>query len=149
MSCSSPNVKQAGSSSPIQSAIEPADYTSVATGDNSVTGLSCDVSVAVGDVVYANGATLFPAIATSYLTSLVVGIVTSKSGATVCDIVLTGPTNALSGLDTSKKYFLSETTAGSLQTTPPTGSGAYVIQVGKPISTTIFTIQIQRIVKRV
>jgi hypothetical protein len=78
-----------------------------------------------------------------------VGIVTTKSGATTCDIVLTGPTNVLSGLDTSKKYFLSETTAGEMQTTPPTGSGAYVIQVGKPLSTTIFTIQIQRIVKRV
>lgn len=149
MSCKSTNVKQAGSSSPIQSAIEPADYSSVATGDNIVFNLTCDSSVAVGDVVYVNGTTLFPAIATSYQTSLVVGIVTSKTGSSTCDIATTGPTNALSGLDTSKKYFLSETTAGALQTTPPTLSGSYVIQVGKPIATTIFTIQIQRIVKRI
>lgn len=149
MSCKSTNVKQAGSSSPIQSAIDPADYSSVALGDNTVSNLSCDASVAIGDVVYVNGSTLEKASALSYLTSLVVGIVISKSGATTCDIVTSGPTNALSGLDTSKKYFLSETTAGALQTTPPTLSGSYVVQLGKPIATTIFTIQIQRIVKRV
>lgn len=148
MSCKSTNVKQAGSSSPIQSAVQPADYSSVALGDNTATGLACDSSVAVGDIVYVNGSTLFPAIASSYQTSLVVGIVISKDGANLCDIATTGPVNVLSGLDTSKKYFLSETTAGALQTVPPTGAGSYVIQIGKPIGTTVFTMQIQRIVKR-
>lgn len=148
MSCKSTNVKQAGSSSPIQSAIDPADYSAVALGDNTVTNLTCDSSVSVGDVVYVNGSTLEKASALTYQPSLAVGIVIAKSGATTCDIVTSGPTNALSGLDTSKKYFLSETTPGALQTTPPTTSGAYVVQIGKPIATTIFTIQIQRIVKR-
>ena len=148
MSCKSTNVKQAGSSSPIQAAIQPADYSSVASGDNTVSNLSCDSSVAVGDVVYVNGSTVEKASALNYQQSLAVGIVVNKPGATTCDIATTGPVNVLSGLDTSKKYFLSETTPGALQTTPPTTSGAYVVQIGKPIANTIFTIQIQRIVKR-
>jgi len=149
MSCKSTNVKQAGSSSPIQSAIQPADYTSTALGDNTATGLSCDSGVQVGDVVYVNGSTIQKASALTYQSSLAVGIVVNKSGATTCDIATTGPISVLSGLDTSKKYFISETTAGALQTTPPTLSGSYVIQIGKPLGTTIFTIQIVRIVKRI
>lgn len=150
MSCSSTNVKQSGSSSPLQSAISPADYSSSVTaeGDNVVSNLTCNSAIIVGDVVYVNGTSVEKASALTYQSSLAVGIVTNKSGATTCDITTTGPINVLSGLNTSKKYFISETTPGTLQTTPPTLSGAYVIQIGKPISTTIFTIQIVRIVKR-
>lgn len=129
-----------------------ADYTGLTPpGDNVKQSVACDASVAVGDVVRMNGTTAVKALATSFLGSSVVGIVSSKPTSTTCDITVCGPLNltAFGTLDVTKQYFLSDSTSGGLTTTPPSASGTYVIRIGNPINTTTIAIHIERVVKRV
>lgn len=149
--CNEKDVSYRGPSHPQQIAYTDtiADYTVASTGDNVKQNITCDASVAVGDVVRMNGATAVKAIATSFLGSSVVGIVTSKPTGTTCDITVCGPiTSILTGLDVTKQYFLSDSTAGALVTTPPTTSGNYVIRLGNAINSTTFAIHLERVVKR-
>lgn len=145
MSCKSTNVKQAGSSNPIQDAINPADYSGGggSDGDNTIESITCDSSVAVGDVVYADSSgTIRSANAISISTSRVVGICTAKDTSTSCNVQTTGYTSTIfSGLIANTNYFL-DTVSGQLTSTPPTGSNQVVIHIGRALNNTRLFIQI-------
>ena len=135
--------KTAGANNPINDAIQPADYTNVATGDNTLQSVACSGSVSVGDVVYIDSSgTMQPANAGSVNTSRVVGICVAKSSSTVCDVQTTGATTAvLSGLVANNNYFL-DTASGQLTTTAPLASNNVVIHVGRSIDANRIFIQI-------
>ena len=121
----SDNVQKRGSSNPIQSKIVENNHGSGggSTGDNTIENMTCDSTVAVGDVVRMNGTTAVRAQADSFLNSKAIGICVSKSAATTCNVQVTGFTDDIFvGLTTNSIYFLSDSTPGALTTTPPTAS---------------------------
>ena len=77
------------------------------------------------------------AIADSLANSNMIGICESKSSINVCDIRVLGTTGALySSLDTTKEYYLSDSTPGQITTTIPSASGHVVLKIGQPFSST-------------
>ena len=141
----SDSVQKRGSSNPIQSKIVENDHGSGggSSGDNTIEGITCDSTVAVGNIVRLNGTTIVNALANNFTNSKVLGICTSKSDATTCNVQVTGFTDDIfAGLASNSIYFLSDVTPGGLTTTPPTASGSVVQQIGRPRSTTSLVIQI-------
>lgn len=98
----------------------------------------CDSSVYVGACVRMTGAGLaVNAVADSLENSMVIGIVDSKTTATECIIRVANVTlDVFTGLDVSKEYYLSDTVAGGIQTTPPTATGHILLRIGQPFSET-------------
>lgn len=146
------NSQKPGANNPLQSAIIVNDHgtPSSVSGDNTIPGLTCDASVAVGSVVRINGTSAENAQADSFVNSKAIGICVSKSDATTCDVQVTGFTGSiLAGLATNTNYFLSDTTPGALTSTPPTTSGSYVIKIGVAYATTRLVLNIERVVKRI
>lgn len=138
-------IQKRGSSNPIQSKIVENNHGSsgASTGDNTIQDITCDASVAVGDWVRLSGTTIVKAQANNVTNSKVIGVCTSKADPTTCNVQVTGFTeNILPGLATNTIYFLSDTTAGAITSTPPTASGAVVIQVGKPLDNDTMIINI-------
>ncbi len=132
------NVQKRGTSNPIQSKIVENDHGGGggSTGDNTIENMTCDASVAVGNVVRMNGTTVINALADSFTNAKVIGICVSKSNATTCNVQVTGFTdNIFGGLSTNTLYFLSDSTPGGITTTPPSAAGTIVQLVGKPQST--------------
>lgn len=150
MSC----VQKKGTDHPQNTTAYPntvADYSSGggSTGDNTIESVTCDASVAVGDVVRMNGGTAVKAQADSITNANAIGICVSKASASVCNIQVCGFTDAIfSGLSINTPYFLSATTAGALTTTAPTASGHVVYFFGKAYTATRFVIEKNSIVKR-
>lgn len=139
------NVQKRGSSNPIQSKIVENDHGGGggSTGDNTIEDITCDASVAVGNLVRMNGSTVVNALADSFTNSKVIGVCVSKSNATTCNVQVTGYTdNIFAGLATNSIYFLSDSTPGGITTVPPTASGSVIQQIGKPQSTTSMVINI-------
>lgn len=139
------NVQKPGSSNPIQSTIVVNDHGTGdgSTGDNTITGVTCDSTVAVGNFVRMNGATAVNALADNATNSKVIGICTAKASSTECSIQVCGFTDGiLSGLTPSQNYFLSETTPGGITTTPPSGTGEIIIHLGRAYTATRFVLQI-------
>lgn len=150
MSGCSDSVKQAGASNPLQSKINPADYSSPAIGDNVLQSVSCDASVAIGDIVRLSGTTIIRAQADNFANSKAIGVCVAKSDPTTCDVQITGFTGStMSGLTSETTYFLSDSSAGQLTSVPPTTSGSYVIKMGVAYTGTRLILQIERIVKRI
>jgi hypothetical protein len=151
--CNEKDLSQRGPGHPQQQSYADtvADYSGLTPpGDNVKLTVNCDATVAVGDVVRMDGSTAVKAIATSFLASNVVGIVTSKASSTSCNITVCGPINgAIGSLDTTRQYFLSDSTPGQLVTTPPTNSGSYVIRIGNAINSTTLVLNLERVVRRV
>ena len=117
--------------------------------DNILFDQACNTNVAIGDIVRIDSGTVEKAQGNTYDNSLVLGICVDKPDTDVCDVMITGPTeDTFTGLDAGKLYYLSATVAGELVDTPPTGSGEYVIRLGKAYSTTGLIIQIERVAKR-
>lgn len=146
------NVQKRGTSNPIQSKIVENDHGSGggSTGDNTIENATCDATVTVGSVVRFNGVSFVNALANNFGNSKVIGICTSKSDATTCNVQVTGFTSSIfAGLTSGASYFLSETTPGGITSTPPSGSGEYVIKIGTGFEANKLVIQIERIVKRV
>jgi hypothetical protein len=145
------NSQKPGANNPIQSAIIVNDHgtPSAVSGDNTIPSLTCDASVAVGNIVRINGSTIVNAQADSFVNSKAIGICVAKSDATTCDVQVTGFTSAiLAGLTTNTNYFLSDATPGALTLTAPSASGSYVIKIGTAYTTTRIILQLERIVKR-
>ena len=136
------NVQKRGSSNPIQSKIVENDHGGGgSSGDNTIENIACVASVAVGNVVRLSGTTVINALADSFTNSKAIGICVSKSSSTVCNVQVTGFTaDIFGGLSANTLYFLSDSTPGSITTTPPTASGAVVLQVGTPKSATSIVI---------
>jgi len=105
--------------------------------------VSCDTTVAVGDVVKSNGIKCLKAQANNFSNSNAVGIVQSKPSASTAVIIFSGLTDAIFvGLDADKDYFLSAATAGGLTNVPPSGDEQVVAVIGRPISSTRFMVNI-------
>ena len=122
-----------------QAAIEEA-----AQGGGSIVlfNVPCDASVFVNAAVRMSaGGTAFNAISTAASTSNVIGIVESKASSVLCNIRVTGVTDAVfTLLDVTKEYFLSASSAGELTTSPPVSSGEVVVRIGQPFSATEFLV---------
>lgn len=111
------------------------------TDSNTVSNLPCDPSVAVGDVVRMSGTTVIQALADTTTNGALIGICESKQSSVLCTVRFFGISAvAFIGLDTSKNYFLSESTPGGMVTAPPSGSGNIVKIVGRPVSSTAFVV---------
>lgn len=59
-----------------------------------------------------------------------------------------GSNTQVTSLTGGTEYFLSETTPGGVQSTPPTGSGALVQKIGKAFSATVINFQKGNVTKR-
>ena len=140
------NVQKPGSSNSIQGKIVQNDHGSGggSTGDNTIENITCDSTVSVGNFVRLNGTTIVNALADNFTNSKVIGVCVSKSGATTCNVQVTGFTSDIfAGLVANSIYFLSPTVPGGITTTPPTASGQIVKQIGLPKSTTSMVITVQ------
>src|SRR5690349_7549003 len=109
MECNNNNTIKRGSDNPIYDHLVINDHgtgSSPTTGDNSISGITCDSTVAVGDVVYVNGSGVaIKAIASGVSTSNVVGIVTDKASATSCTLQTCGYTGSIfAGLTPGATY---------------------------------------------
>jgi len=147
----SDSVQKRGSSNPIQSKIVENDHSSGAgsTGDNTISGVTCDATVVVGNIVRMNGTTAVNALANNTTNSKVIGICVAKANATECSIQVCGFTSTIfAGLTPSQNYFLSESTPGSITTTAPTGSGEIVIYIGRAYTSSELIIQIGTQIRR-
>lgn len=104
--------------------------------------VDCDSGVNVGDWVYMDSfGVAQKAIATSLLTSNCIGVVEQKISSTKCVIRFLGLSEGIfAGLDTAYEYFLSETVAGAMTTTPPVLSGSFNLRLGQPYSATRFLV---------
>jgi len=145
------SIQKRGSSNPIQSKIVENDHgsTGASSGDNTIEDITCDASVAIGDIVRLSGSTIVKAQANNFTNSKAIGICTSKASTTVCNVQVTGfTTTVFSGLTSGTLYFLSDSVAGQLTAIPPTTSGSYVIRIGAAFESNKIIMQIQRIVKR-
>lgn len=148
----SDKVQNRGTSNPIQSKIVENDHgsgSSTAPGDNVIENVTCDATVAVGNVVRMNGTTAINALANNTTNSKAIGVCISKTSATECNIQVTGSTTAVfGGLTPSENYFLSSTTPGALTTTPPSASGNVVIHIGRAYTSSQLVLQIGTQVRR-
>lgn len=114
-----------------------------------ITGVTCDASVFVGAVVRMNGTTAVNAQADNKTNSRAVGIVENKPTSTTCDIRVAGfVSDAVFSLVVGNTYFLSASSAGAVTSTPPTGSGQYVVRIGKPLDTQTISLDLATPVKR-
>lgn len=97
----------------------------------------CETSVFVGAAVRMGAGVAINALADDRATSNVIGIVESKSSATLCVVRVSGLTDALfTGLDETKNYFLSDTVAGEITTSAPTATGHVLVRIGQPFNST-------------
>jgi hypothetical protein len=99
-------------------------------------GVTCDASVATGKVVrMTGGGTAVNALADIPGNSNMMGICIAKTATTVANIQVSGITPALyAGLDVTKDYFLSTSSAGDVTNVVPSGSGEMLVKVGRPFS---------------
>jgi hypothetical protein len=145
------NIQKRGSGNPIQSKIIENNHGSSggSTGDNTISDVTCDSTVSVGNIVRLNGSTFINALADGFTNSKAIGICVSKTDPTTCDVQVTGFTDTIfAGLTSETNYFLSDSTAGAITSTPPTASGSYVIRIGTAYETNKIIINIERIVNR-
>lgn len=137
------NTDKVGLNNPLRDAVEPADYSSSVTGDNTIENATCDSSVYVGAIVRVSGGVILNAQANNSTNSRAIGICVSKSDATTCNVLTTGYTSSiLSGLSSGANYFLSSTVAGALTTTAPTAAGEVHILIGRAYNATQLILRI-------
>ncbi len=104
-----------------------------------LTNVPCDPSVIVTDAVKMVAGVAYQAQADAVGNSNLIGIVQSKSSSVLCDIRVTGITPPIfTGLDETKEYYLSTSTAGLVvdETIATGGAGSVIIRVGQPFSST-------------
>jgi hypothetical protein len=118
-------------------------------------------SIVIGQAVFVDGAgSVDLAQADAASTTDVLGLVTdtsiaaAASGGIITSGVLTATTGEwdivtgqVGGLTAGSKYWLDESTAGSLTTTAPTTAGEFVAPVGKALSTTEFEVDVDHTIK--
>lgn len=102
---------------------------------------TCSASVTVGDAVYISGLnTVDRAIGSATPTPDAIGLATSKPTGTSCRVLSTkGRTPGIfGGLIVGATYYLSDSVAGGITTTPPpaTAVGTKVQEIGIAVSTT-------------
>lgn len=125
-----------------QDASSPLNAQAVGTSSGTVIKRTRDGSVYLGAWVYVDaGGTVHNAQADSDTTWNVLGVVEKLIGSTECLIRVSGLTDVIfAGLDVTKTYRLSNTTAGAMQSTPVLTSGHIDFVLGQPGSATEFVV---------
>lgn len=109
---------------------------------------TCPAGVALYDVVYQTGSnSVDQARADSVSTMPAVGVVRAKPTATTCIIARSGGVSGLS-LTADTYYYVSASTAGAITSTPPSGSGNRVQQVGYAKTTSTLVVELSRPLKK-
>lgn len=135
--------------SAVHEASTPLTAQSVSSAANILlVNVPCDPTVYVGAAVRMSAGTAYNALADSVANSNFIGVVQRKASATLCDIRVLGVTpDIFVGLDETQEYFLSDTVAGEVTTTPAAGAGHVIVRVGQPYSATkLLVVKGQRIV---
>lgn len=113
------------------------DYVSKDAANAIVYNVVCDPSVYTGAAIIMLGSVAYNALADSFATSNVLGIVEEKPSATSANVRLFGVSKEnFVGLDETKEYYLSDTVPGGITIVPPTLPGHVIIRVGQPFSGT-------------
>ena len=116
----------------------------VGSPNNRIANVVCDNSVYEGSFVKMSSLGIaFNALADTIDNANVIGCVESKETSTLCTIRFLGLTNGdiFSDLDVTKDYYLSDTVAGGITTTPPVGTGKVVLYLGQAFSSSKFLIK--------
>lgn len=114
-----------------------------------VSGLTCEATVAVKDVVRSDVGVIKRALADSIANSGAIGICIAKTSPTVCTILFAGQVKLLfTGLDDTKDYFLSPTVPGGLTTTVPVGAGNVILRIGRAMGADRLIVQIGSRIQR-
>ena len=102
--------------------LEVSETTAIDTATKIADIFTCDVSVAVGDLVRASTTTdeTVETVTTNVYSDIVIGMVISKPTATSCEVLFSGKVedNGLSGLTFGKVIWVG--TSGEVTTTKPT-----------------------------
>ena len=115
-----------------------------------IKGVVCAPDVYIGAWVRMdNQSVAHNALANTYDTSNVIGVVESKGSPIRCDIRVSGRTNDIfAGLDTSLDYFLSGILAGTMTNIPPSTTGYIKLKLGQAFGSSSFLISKgERVVK--
>ncbi len=105
---------------------------------NLLNSVACATSVYAGSVVRLSGSTFVNSQSDIKANGHVFGICQAKSSTTVCDVLLPGgiTSSIYTGLDVTKEYFLSVSTAGLIVVAPVSLTvGQTVWYIGKPYDT--------------
>lgn len=92
---------------------------------------TCPATVNVGDAVATTGADQVDKANASVVADRpVIGVVRAKPTSTTCYVQYYGECDVYAGLTPEATYFLSDTVAGAITTTPPSAQGSTVQEVG-------------------
>lgn len=101
-----------------------------------ITSTRVDLAIATGSLTaQVVGFTIEPALALDPLNIANSGFIIRSDWTSIIGTALLSP---------GARYFLSDVTAGAMTTTAPTTSGSYLVPLGEALSTTVFSINIQR-----
>lgn len=101
-------------------------------------------ALAAGDFVYVRpDGQIAKAIATSQATLAMAFVLQSFGAGAVATAYLDTKNTSLTGLTPGSTYFLSDTTAGQVTTTPVTTAGRYLQNLGRAVSASMLTVEIQ------
>lgn len=111
-------------------------YVELSPGDEStIQNIPCDPSVIVGDAVRMSSGVAVKSQANNENNANFIGIVESKSSPVSANIRILGISLPIfSGLTENADYYLSDSVAGQLTTTPPSSPGSVVFRVGQAFS---------------
>jgi hypothetical protein len=105
---------------------------------------NCPIGVAVGDAVFLSAADNVDRSDASVVSDRpVIGFVHSKPTTTTCRVQYAGDLSVFVGLTVGATYYL-DTTAGQITTTPPSGTGNIVQEVGFARNATTLVVQYDR-----
>lgn len=115
-----------------------------------VNGYTAEVSISARDVVYISSAdNVSPAIANNTSASYAMGLAkAAASAAAAVDVQSEGVMAGFSGLTAGSRYYLSDSVAGAITTSVPSGSGKTIVQMGYAKSTTALHIHIEQLGRR-
>lgn len=106
-------------------------------------------AITIGQCVYVSSASnVKKAKADASATSIPIGFVNQASiAASASGSIIVGGVLTTSGLTAGSVYYLSESTAGAITATAPTGNSEYVVELGIALSTTELWIDIKKRIK--
>lgn len=127
-----------------------ADQTTISSTGAIDNNYVAEVAVAIRDVVYISSAdNVSPAIADNTSASYGIGFATAAASATdPVTVRSAGVLTGFSGLTAGGRYYLSDSSAGAITATVPSGSGKTIVQMGYAKSASEVAIQILQLGRR-
>lgn len=125
------------------------DLSTVNSANNIDETYTAEVALAIRDMVYISSAdNVSKADADAVATSYAIGFATAAASAAASVVVRKfGLLAGFTGLTAGARYYLSDT-AGTIQSSAPTGTGHTIVQAGYAKSTTVLDIQILQLGRR-